>query len=334
MIRKVALAAIGLSALMALTACKSKHESSGDKFLEMGDPINAVARYDMAIREGKTSGTFYDNYTKANILIMERRFSEDPSAEFLDELNNIILDLLNQHPNPENSVLYSKTLYNVAMARINMADDYTVEKGFAFLKTADSLPNRAPEVSSGAAQAREQYAASRLAEVESDLAAALAGDASSGIIADYKMNILHQVAGSTPASEELWSKVRQANLDTYLMYDQEGLLPSIDARINRYGVLLALTKHNRTPGKLYVETMAYNGSSQPFTFDGDKFVLVDKEGNQYAPAAKKGGFSKDKKIDRGQQTAVGALTFNYPKEAQLDYIEFQSESGLSRKYLP
>ncbi len=334
MIRKVALAAFGFSALMALTACKSKHESSGDKFLEAGDPINAVARYDMALQAGKTSGDFPKNFTKANILIMERRYRENPSAEFLDFLKDTVVSLLNKHPNAENSVLFSKTLFNVAKARIEMGDAYTVEQGFAFLKTADSLPNRDPQVSSEAAALRTNFVSSQLNDIESDLSAAQAGDATMGIVADYKLSLLHQTVGPTAESEELWSRVKQINLDTYLMYDQEGLLPSVDTRINRYGVLLALTKYNKTAKSLYAETMAFNGSTQPFHFDADKFVLVDKAGNEYSPASKKGAFNKTKLIERGRQTDVGALTFNFPADAQLDYIEFRSDSGPTRKYLP
>ena len=137
-----------------------------------------------------------------------------------------------------------------------------------------------------------------------------------------------------PEMKDLWSKIRKVNLNTYLMYDLEGLLSELDARINRYGVLLAVLKLNPGSTSTKVEVKAYNGASGPIKLDGDKFTMVDREGNSYKPSVKLGSLAKGEVVGKSDESKAGGLTFNHPAGIEPHYLEYASEAGVTRKYLP
>ena len=105
-------------------------------------------------------------------------------------------------------------------------------------------------------------------------------------------------------------------------------------KINRYGILMAFPSYSRSAHTATIQVQAYNGSTGNFYFDGERFKLIDREGNEYKPASKIGAFSKTKLIEPGQETEVGQLRFNVPKDAEVSHLQFTSDAGLSEKFLP
>lgn len=324
----------GLSLAFVLTSCRSRQEASGDKFRKAGNPLQALMQYEEALKRGEVSKEFYKNYTQVNIQAMDLRAKEDPTAEFLDILKDTVASLLTQYPDPQNQALFGTVLKNIADARIKMGTPDAVEGGFRFLSAAEKAGV------SGGAGAKDQVVAAKIKEIESDYKDA-ATEPTSGIVADYKLNKLSlMIGGETPAMQELWSKVRKLNLNTYLMYDNDDVLAGLgerpDARINRYGVLLGIVKYEPGSTTTKIQVKAWNGASLPFHYRGEGFTLVDTEGNVYKPTAKIGGFAKSDKdvIQKGDESKTGGLTFTHPAGTKPAYLEFKCEAGLSRKYLP
>jgi hypothetical protein len=155
-------------------------------------------------------------------------------------------------------------------------------------------------------------------------------------VADYKLSHLALVLGEeTPEMKSLWSKVREKNLPTYLMYDLEGLIPQVDARINRYGILMGIVKYSAAGGKVAVQAKVWNGTSGPLEISGSNFSLVDNQGNSHEPASKIGAFGKTVVVPMREESKTGGVTFNIPSDAKPAYLELTAEDGrVSRKYLP
>ncbi len=151
------------------------------------------------------------------------------------------------------------------------------------------------------------------------------------------MNKLSLIFGGKeiPEMKDLWSKIRKLNLNTYLMYDYEGLITDgLDSRINKYGVLLAIVKMDKGATALKIQAKVFNGGSNAIDVDGDKFTLMDREGNVHKSSGKIGAFAKKDIINSRDESKTGGLTFNYPAGTEPWYIEYKSKAGASRKYLP
>lgn len=323
-----------ISLTVALVGCKSGQESAGDKFRKAGDPVNAVYYYDQALAKGKVSKEFYKNYADVNIQLLKVRSADDPGAGFLDELKDTISSLIARQPDPANEAKFAEVLLEVGRRRLEIGFS---EGGFAFLQAAGKLSNKPANFEAQANALKTAYLQEKLKEIEDDYEAA-SDEPTSGILADYKMNKLALAfeGRELPEMRGLWSKIRKLNLNTYLMYDYEGLITEpLDARINKFGVLLAIVKMNRTGNTVKVEAKAYNGTSEPLKVDGDAFALVDRNGEVYKPTAKLGSFLKKDLVNKGDESKAGGLTFKVPADAELHYLEFKTaSSGMSQKYLP
>ena len=323
----------GLSLAFLLTSCRSRQEAAGDKYRKIGDPLHSLMQYEEALKRGKVSKEFFKNYTLVNIQAMGMRAKEDPTAEFLDILKDTVASLLTQYPDPQNQTLFATTLSNIAAARIKIGSSEAMEGGFRFLQAAEKAG-----ATGGSAAAKQQVIGGKIKEIEDDFKEA-ASNPTAGIVADYKLNKLVLMLGSeTPEVKDLWSKVRKLNLNTYLMYDNDDvdLGERPDARINKYGVLLGIVKYEPGSTTTKIQVKAWNGASVPFHYKGDGFLLYDKDGNSYKPTAKIGGFAKTDKdvIQKSDESKTGGLTFTHPAGTVPSYLEFKSEAGTTRKYLP
>jgi len=229
-------------------------------------------------------------------------------------------------------VAFGKTLTEIGLKRLSQGGPMAEEGAFNFFKAAEALSGKSPELGSQITQAKQNYVAGKLNEAREELSNS---EETSGIVADYKMNeLLLKLGEETPDMRTLWSEIRKKNLSTYLMYDLEGLLPEVDARINRHGVLLGIVKYEASAKSVKVQVKAFNGSSQPIHFIGDGFKLFDREGNSYEPSAKVGNFSATTVIQTRDESKVGGLTFNLKEGSEPYYIQYTSEGGTTRKYLP
>ncbi|HLP43024.1 MAG TPA: hypothetical protein VK465_16070 [Fibrobacteria bacterium] len=322
-----------LSLSLVATGCRTRQEAAGDKFRKAGDPINAIHFYEQALAAGKVSKEFHKNYVDVNVMLLDRRAKGDPSNPVLDELKDSIVSLLRNHPNPETEAKFGEVLLEVGGARINSGDG---EGGLRFLMAAEGLKNKPSNHAAQVSALKTKYMQAALKDIEDDYQAA-SQDPPQGILADYKMNKLSLAFGGKELPEmlPLWSKIRQANLSTYLMYDYEGLITEgLDARINKYGVLLAIVKYDKSGKSVKVQAKAYNGTGQLVEFDGNSFILYDRQGNAYKAKDKIGAFGNQVSIPKGEESKTGGLTFNLDDGAEPHYLELKGNFGVSRKYLP
>lgn len=333
-LNRKSLGSLGTAGLMAMAlfGCKSGHESAGDKFMKAGDIGNSIIQYEMA-RQGSVSKEFLVNYTKANILVLKMRADDDPSSDMIDAFRDTILSLIKQQPDAANQTAFSEALVEVGEKRLAMGTPGAEEGAFRLFATADALPGKAASVSPRYAKAKADYIAGKLKEIESDLAEA-ASEPQNGILADYKLNQLQLVIGDgAPELKDMWSKVRKQNLSTYLMYDLEGLVDRVDARINKFGMLIGIVKY--TPGATAkFEAKVWNGSSGLAEIDASNFRLVDRKGNAYKSAPGLGAFKKKTPVPKGEESKTGGLSFTLPAGTEPDYLELTLDNRISRKYLP
>ena len=327
---------IGLMLTFLITGCRSRQEASGDKYRKAGDPLHALMQYEEALKRGKVSKEFPKNYTLVNIQAMALRAKEDPTAEFLDILKDTVASLLAQYPDPASAALFSQTLQDIGMQRLKLGSTDAAEGGFRFLQTAEAMGGKNSAISAKVESLRKEFVGGKLGEIEKDYAEA-ATQPTAGIVADYKLNKLAlMMGGETADMKDLWSRVRKLNLNTYLMYDNDevDLGERPDFRINKYGILLGIVKLEPGATSLKVQVKAFNGSSGPIHFDSEGFTLVDRQGNIFKPTAKIGHFSDKDVVGKGDESKTGGLTFTYPSGTEPFFIEFKSESGITRKYLP
>jgi len=328
---------VGFCFAMSLVfwGCESKQETAGDAYLKAGDAGNALAQYEEALQQGKVSDAFYNHYTQAYILLLQTQASADPGADMLDPLKDSLVSLLKQYPNPDNERQASLVLADVGRKRLALGTPDAEESGYHFLQSATMLPGKSEDVDAQFAAAKKDYVDAKLKDAESKLSEA-ATDPNVGIVADYELNELLLVTGEeTPEMQALWSKVRQKNLTTYLYFSTPGLLDQVDSRINKYGLLLAIVKYDSNSSPLLLGVKVWNASSGPVEFDGSNFVLVDKQGNSYAPATQFKAFKKKAMVEMGKESDVGGLTFKLPQGVKPDYLELKVDDGrIGRKYLP
>ncbi len=325
-----------LTVTLIFTGCRSRQEAAGDKYRKAGDPLHSLMQYEEALKRGKVSKEFHKNYTLINIQAMSLRSKEDPTAEFLDILKDTVASLLSQYPDPANASLFITVLQDIGMARIKIGSTDAVESAFKFLQTADSLGGKNSQTSARVAALKKEFLDKKMKEIEEDLKEA-ANQPTAGIVADYKLNkIALMMGGETLDMKGLWSRVRKLNLNTYLMYDNDevDLGERPDHRINKYGILIGIVKLEPGAKTTKVQIKVFNGSSGPITFDSPMFTLVDRQGNVFTPSSKIGHFSPKDLVGKGDESKTGGLTFTYPEGTEPYFIEFKSQSGVSRKYLP
>ncbi len=318
---------------LALLGCKSKMESTGDAYLKAGDPGNAMAQYENAMQQGAVSADFYSNYTDAHIALLQVGLESDPAAETLDPLKDSLLSLLKQHPDAAKEAAASAVLLEIGSKRLDMG---TEEGGFQFLNAAAALPGKSADIDAKVDAAKKAYQTGKLKEI-SDKLDESATDGTAGIAADYAMNQLALVLGSeTPEMAALWSKIREKNLPTYLFYAAPGLLDkAADARINKYGMMIAIVKYVAPPAPVLIGIKVWNNTSGPIDIDGSNFKLVDRQGNAYEAGTRLQALKKKATVELGKESEQGGLIFKLPKDAQPDYLELTVDDGrTSRKYLP
>ena len=242
--------------------------------------------------------------------------------------------LMKSELKPETQNFYCETVISIAGKLVGKGDFPSEEMGFNMLKGAEKLGKACKGSKSKIDSIKSAYISKYLKEAEEHYQSCKKGDPAEGIVADYILSQITFFVDETPEIKELWSKVRQANLATFLMYTYNDAVKNPIPAINRYGVLMAITKFTRSAKAATFQVQAFNGSTSNFKFIDDGFTLVDRDGNEYKPSRKRGGFSKTKLIEQGDRTPVGEVTFKVPKGAGLAYLKFDSEAGETRKYLP
>jgi len=327
---------LGYTAIFFLLSCKSVYEKQGDEHLKNGKYLKALKRYQYVQRKKNGTKNFETNLIKAYIGAMELTAQTDPSIDKLLSFQEKIKKLMENVSSNEIQQLFAKSASNISKNLIFSGEYASEEVGFYLLNDAESIPNLSADIKLVISGIKDEYITKNMNDAQKHLTASINGGAEDGegIIADYILSKTSLFVNPSDAMKELWSQVRKENLSTYLMYDLENLIDNPVPRVNQYGVLLAIRSFIRKGEKVIIQVQAFNGSTQIFKFIGDGFKLIDSEGKKYEPTAKSGSFSNKNDILLGQETEVGQLSFNVPKDLQLTALQFESKGGITIKYLP
>jgi hypothetical protein len=315
-------------------SCKSGYEKQGDKHLKAGKPFNALQRYKYVTKSGSGSKVFPINLTRAYIFAMDEVSKDEMALEKLEMFRGKIAALLETNPNQANSSAYGDIGLSAAEKLSKSDDIFAEDLTFRIIGDVKRLVALSNEQKIHLNDIIHHYVKKNLAEAERNYLNCKEGEDEAGIMADYILSKVKLFIKEEPAEmQALWSKIRDINLSTYLMYDLEGLISMPLPSINRYGVLLAITSLNRTGNSVMAQIKAFNGSTAHFTYSGDGFKLVDKKGVEYLPTQKRGAFGTTL-IERSDETGVGGVTFEVPADTELSHIQYTCEAGESIKYLP
>jgi hypothetical protein len=322
---------VGFVVSMTLMGCKSKLESAGDTYLKAGDPAGALMQYESAISSGGLSE--YGNYTKAYIELLRTRAEDYPNPELMDAMRDSVTSLLKQHPDPALEAQASDVMLEVGKSRLDKGTAFFEERAFMWMNTAAAFPGKTPGIEEKVANLKKNFVVGKLSEIEGKLNES---DDNASVVADYMMNqLMLTVGGETDEMKALWTKINEKNLNTYLYYNLPGLLDQVDARINKYGLMIAVMKYDAKKSPILIGAKVWNLTSGPAEFTGTDFRLVDKQGNSYEPAQTMQGFKNKVAIELNKESEVGGVTFKLPKDAVPDYLELKLADGRSgRKYLP
>lgn len=327
---------VGISLCLSLIGCKSSVEKQGDKHLKQANPFLALQRYSLVQKKGNGSPELESSITKAYIGALElSTMNNSESGKLLDYRDRIVA-LLEKTKNAEDQKLYADAAAKVGKMLIESPEFSSLEVGFKLLNDAQSTPGIDPTILEGVKTARNQFIAARVAKAQKSLDLRLSGnpEEGNGIIADYILSETELLTGKDPAIDALWPKVREANLATFLIYDQEDLGLNPLPVINRFGVVLGITSFNRSGDKTSLQMQAYNGSSNHVSFPGTTFTLVSKSGKEYKAVQVAAAFAKKDLLMAGAVSGIGLVAFAIPSDEAPDFIRFEYATGQSIKWLP
>ncbi len=325
----------GIAIVLALTGCKSAYEKQGDDHLNAGRYKKALQRYKYVTKKGNGSNNFTNSLTHAYIGAFGKDVEAGQDIEALYFFKDKIGKLLPKVTSSKVKAFYVETAVKAGKTLAETEDAAYVDLGFKLFKEAVKTEGFNANHKSVIDKIEADMTAKAIQEATDQLESAKGGEAQDGILADYILSKLALFVEPTDEVKTLWSEIRKVNLSTYLMYDLENLIEGGPLpRINKYGVLLAITDYKKSGNSLSVQLKAFNGTSVLFKMLPEGFKLVDKQGNEYSPVSHKGAFSKKKELLKMEESGVVAMTFKLQSDMEPDYIEYTSNAGVSRKYLP
>ncbi|MBF0433298.1 MAG: hypothetical protein HQK83_18615 [Fibrobacteria bacterium] len=323
-----------IATLFWLTSCKSAYEKQGDEHLNAGRYQKALQRYKYVTKKGNGSEDFNSNLTKAYVGSFNQTVEQGAEIGAILTFREKLNELLAGDVTPEVKTMFGNAIANVVAKLIEEGSVEAEDVAFKLIEDANRINALSGKAKSAVDALKDGYIKKSLSEAEDHYQNCMNGDAQEGIVADYILSKLAIFNIDSEEIQELWSKIRKANLSVYLMYDVEGLITNPDPRINRYGILLGIRSIARNSSSTSIQVQAYNGSSNKMTFEASKFSLEDKAGNVYEPASSRGAFSSKTLIDKNDQSKVGELRFTVGADVELKSLNFKSETGSSVKYLP
>jgi len=329
---KYTLWAAGLIAVFFITSCKNVYEKEGDEQLKAGKYQKALQKYKNV--KDKGSKDFNDNLTMAYIGSMGKAYVAGADIDKLILYIEKIDGLMEAELKPATQKFYCETVVSIGGQLIEQGEFGPEEMGFILIKGTEKFAKTCGQSKSKIDTIKSAFTSKYLKEAEEHYLSIKKSELTEGIVADYIMNHITFFVDETPEIKELWSKIRKANLAIFLLYTYDGAVEKPIPALNRYSVLLAITKLTRSAKAATFQVQAFNNSTAYFKYISDGFTLVDREGKEYKPSGKRGGFSKTKVIEDGERTPVAEVTFKVTKGTELDYLKFDSKGGETRKYLP
>ena len=350
--KKIFLATLAMSVAFALTGCKGANEKRGDEHLENQRYRNAINSYLDALKKGKVSDEFYDNFTLALVrganVEAKSNLNSDLISGYFDKAASNISKV--QKPEVIEEFVTSYATIGKQQAAQQGLDYGSTLQAFAKIDTALSIAKRMnageAAVKTLRTEAENLYVPAALAE---------ANDETDPVVCEYYLLRIAEIAPENADVKAALNKSRKGTRGYFLIFGENIPDPSGKNRVDKWGYVMALPTLKLTATSLAGELQFWASTGNNTVLDPANITLVSTDGKSVNAKAGTGwceaevlvGKKGDEKIEKKRQNLKAGekgklmnefqcglnVTFNFDKGFVPDYIQYKDEFGIGKKFL-
>ncbi|MBR4785733.1 MAG: hypothetical protein IK012_10865 [Fibrobacter sp.] len=350
--KKIFLATLAMSVAFALTGCKGANEKRGDEHLENQRYRNAINSYLDALKKGKVSDEFYDNFTLALVrganVEAKSNLNSDLISGYFDKAASNISKV--QKPEVIEEFVTSYATIGKQQAAQQGLDYGSTLQAFAKIDTALSIAKRMnageAAVKTLRTEAENLYVPAALAE---------ANDETDPVVCEYYLLRIAEIAPENADVKAALNKSRKGTRGYFLIFGENIPDPSGKNRVDKWGYVMALPTLKLTATSLVGELQFWASTGNNTVLDPANITLVSTDGKSVNAKAGTGwceaevlvGKKGDEKIEKKRQNLKAGekgklmnefqcglnVTFNFDKSFVPDYIQYKDEFGIGKKFL-
>ena len=347
--KKFFMAALALGVTFALTGCKGTNEKRGDEHLQEGRFRNAINSYLEAKKKGSMSDEFYDNFTLALVRAAEIEAKKDLNSDLINgyfEKASVNMPEVKKDEVVEEYVTKLATVGKQQAAQDGI-DYNTVINAFAkidsALATAQARHIAEGTVKAIRTEAENAYVARNLSDAKAE---------SDPVVCEYQLMKLAEMA---PENADVKAALNKSRIGTrgYFLIFGEQIGEPVNRRIDKWGYVMAFPTIKIAPGSLSGELQFWASTGNNTELDPSKIKLVSTDGQEVFAKGNSGwceaevlvGKKGDEKIEKQKKSFKGKgklmnefqcsvdVSFSYGKCFVPDYVVYQDEYGIGRKFL-
>jgi len=350
--KKIFLAALAVSVAFALTGCKGANEKRGDEHLQNQRYRNAINSYLDALKKGKVSDEFYDNFTLALVrggnIEAKSNINSDLISGYFDKAASNISNV--KKPEVIEEFVTSYATIGKQQAAQQGVDYGTILQAFAKIDTSLSIAKRMnageAAVKTIRTEAENLYVPAALAE---------ANDETDPVVSEYYLLRTAEIAPENADVKAALNKSRKGTRGYFLIFGENIPDPSGKHRVDKWGYVMALPTIKMTATSLSGELQFWASTGNNTVLEPDSITLVSTEGKSVVAKAGTGwceaevlvGKKGNEKIEKKRQNLKAGqkgkmmnefqcglnVSFSFEKGFVPDYIRYKDEFGEGRKYL-
>ena len=350
--KKIFLATLAMSVAFALTGCKGANEKRGDEHLENQRYRNAINSYLDALKKGKVSDEFYDNFTLALVrganIEAKSNLNSDLISGYFDKAAANISKV--QKPEGIEEFVTSYATIGKQQAAQQGLDYGSTLQAFAKIDTALSIAKRMnageAAVKTLRTEAENLYVPPALAE---------ANDETDPVVCEYYLLRIAEIAPENADVKAALNKSRKGTRGYFLIFGENIPDPSGKNRVDKWGYVMALPTIKLTATSLSGELQFWASIGNNTVLDPANITLVSTDGKSVNAKADTGwceaevlvGKKGDEKIEKKRQNLKAGekgklmnefqcglnVSFSFDKGFVPDYIQYKDEFGIGKKFL-
>ena len=343
--KKIFLATLAMSVAFALTGCKGANEKRGDEHLENHSYLDAL-------KKGKVSDEFYDNFTLALVrganIEAKSNLNSDLISGYFDKAASNISKV--QKPEVIEEFVTSYATIGKQQAAQQGLDYGSTLQAFAKIDTALSIAKRMnageAAVKTLRTEAENLYVPPALAE---------ANDETDPVVCEYYLLRIAEIAPENADVKAALNKSRKGTRGYFLIFGENIPDPSGKNRVDKWGYVMALPTIKITPTSLSGELLFWASTGNNTVLDPANITLVSTDGKSVNAKAGTGwceaevlvGKKGDEKIEKKRQNLKAGekgklmnefqcglnVSFSFDKGFVPDYIQYKDEFGIGKKFL-
>jgi len=338
---------IGL--FLGFTGCKGKNESNGDSFLKEGKYRNAVNSYTNALKKGKVSKDFYDNfviaYTAAAKQTAKKNSSDDIIRNYVEQIHKNMPNV--KKASTLDSVVAGLSEIGVAQVKDGYEYEYILQ-GFRNLDSAISIAKRGNVNGNVPKTARDEAEKVIVAKALEN-----SKGAENEITAEYILLEAEVVAPNNEQLKKALDAIRVKNRGTFLIFAEDIIGQRASRMVDKYGYVLAFPILSITPAGITGEIQIWNATGNNAVFEPNKLKVISKTGEEAAGKYVGRGYCNIDRVDektgmfksvnqpfkgnegelRSEKTCNAQIAFAYGKGFEPAYVDYKdNDNNIGRKY--